>query len=144
MRDLPALPLDDPRQLHALLDALPDAFILADRGNVIRWWNPAAQRLFGFAREQAVGASLDLLVPERLRGAHNNGFARAIETGHLRTGTRVLRTRSQHLDGRKLYVDFTFSLWLDAAGAVIGVCALARDATEDQLRQAAAKEAAGR
>lgn len=133
--DSAPLPLADPQQLHGLLDALPDAFIVADAGNVIRWWNPAAQRLFGFAREEALGASLDLLVPERFRAAHNAGLARAVSTGEMRTGGRVLRTRSQHKDGRKLYVDFTFGLWKDAAGAVLGVCALARDATEQHLQK---------
>lgn len=128
------LPLADPQHLQRLLDALPDAFIVADRDNVIRWWSPAAQRLFGFGRDEVLGRSLDLLVPERFRAAHAAGFQRAIATGELRVGGRVLRTRSQHKDGRKLYVDFSFSLWKDAGGNVLGVCALARDATEQQAK----------
>lgn len=132
--------LDEPGMGTVVLDALPDALVLADTAGVIRFWNAAAQRLFGFAREQAVGRGLDLLVPERFRPAHDAGFARAVATGQLRTGTRVLRTRSNHLDGRRLYVDFTFALLKDPAGAVIGVCALVRDATEAQLQQQAASQ----
>ena len=136
MKDWSEALLSDPALLRAVLDSLPDALILADTGGVIRYWNAAAERLFGHAAAQALGQSLNLLIPERFRPAHDAGFARAIETGQLRTGTRVLRTRSNHRDGRKLYVDFTFALLKDAQGAVVGVHALARDATEAHLRQA--------
>ncbi len=87
---------------------------------------------------EAIGAGLDLLVPERFKAAHDNGLARAVATGSLRVSGRVLRTRSKHKDGRKLYVDFSFSLWQDDAGQVLGVCASAHDATAQQLRQQAA------
>jgi PAS domain S-box-containing protein len=84
-----------------------------------------------------VGQSLNLLIPERFRPAHDAGFGRAVETGTLRTGTRVLRTRSNHKDGRRLYVDFTFALLKAPDGRVVAVQALARDATEAHLQQQA-------
>jgi PAS domain S-box-containing protein len=130
--------LADAGLLRAALDSLPDALILADTDGVIRLWNAAAERLFGHTREQAVGRNLNLLIPERFRPAHDAGFARAIQTGQLRTGTRVLRTRADHQDGRKLYVDFTFGLVKAPDGRVVAVQALARDATEAHLRQSAA------
>jgi PAS domain S-box-containing protein len=130
--------MDDADRLRTLLACLPDALVVADTAGIIRLWNPPAERLFGFTAAQAIGASLDLLVPERFKATHDSGFARAVATGALRVGGRVLRTRSQHQDGRKLYVDFTFSLWKDDAGEVIGVCAIARDATAQQLQQQAA------
>jgi PAS domain S-box-containing protein len=132
--------LADAGLLRAALDSLPDALILADTEGVIRLWNAAAERLFGHAREDAVGRNLNLLIPERFRPAHDAGFARAIQTGQLRTGTRVLRTRADHQDGRKLYVDFTFGLVKAPDGRVVAVQALARDATEAHLRQAAANQ----
>jgi PAS domain S-box-containing protein len=134
--------MDDADRLRTLLASLPDALVIADTGGIIRAWNPAAERLFGFTAAEAVGASLDLLVPARFKAAHDNGFNRAVTTGALRVGGRVLRTRSNHKDGRKLYVDFCFSLWQDDAGQVLGVCATARDATELQLQQQAAAAAA--
>lgn len=129
--------LHDAGLLAALVEGLPDALVLADTGGTIRFWNAAAERLFGHARAEALGQSLNLLIPERFRPAHDAGFARAVATGELRTGTRVLRTRSNHKDGRRLYVDFTFALLKDAAGRVVGVYALARDATEAHLAQQA-------
>ena len=133
--------MDDADRLRTLLASLPDALVVADTSGVIRTWNAAAERLFGYSAAEAVGASLDLLVPGRFKPAHDSGFAKAVATGALRVGGRVLRTRSNHKDGRKLYVDFCFSLWKDDAGQVLGVCATARDATEQQLQQQAAAAA---
>jgi len=127
--------LSDAGMLRALLEGLQEALIVSDTDGVIRYWNPAAERIFGHAREEALGQSLNLLIPERFRPAHDAGFARAVASGRLRTGTRVLRTRSNHKDGRKLYVDFTFALLKNPAGEVVGVYALARDATEAHLQQ---------
>ena len=126
--------LSDPRLLQALLEGLPEAFVLADVRGVIQAWNPAAERLFGYTRAEAVGADLNLIVPERFRPAHDAGFARAVQTGELRVGGRILRTRAAPKDGRRLYVDFAFALLKDDTGQVIGVYATARDATEAQLK----------
>jgi PAS domain S-box-containing protein len=130
--------MNDADRLRTLVASLPDALIVADTAGVIRQWNPPAERLFGYGAAEAIGTSLDMLVPVRFKAAHDNGFARAVESRALRVAGRVMRTRSNHKDGRKLYVDFSFSLWQDDAGQVLGVCAIARDATEQQLQQQAA------
>jgi PAS domain S-box-containing protein len=130
--------LADAGMLRAALESLPDALILADTAGIIRFWNGAAERLFGHTRDEALGQDLNLLVPERFRPAHDEGFTRAVATGQLRTGTRVLRTRANPKDGRRLYVDFTFALLKDPAGRVVGVHALARDATQAHLQQQSA------
>lgn len=116
---------DDPDLLRGLLEGLPEALVVADTGGVIRGWNAAAARLFGHSREEAVGASLDLILPERFKPAHDAGFARAVATGELRVGGRVMRTRAVHKSGGKLYVDFSFALLKDAR---TGRCGL-RDRT---------------
>jgi PAS domain S-box-containing protein len=124
--------------LPGVVDALPEALVVADVEGRIRAWNPAAERLFGYAAAEVLGADLNLIVPERFRPAHDAGFARAVATGELRVGGRVMRTRAQPKDGRKLYVDFCFALLKDAAGQVAGVMATARDATEVQLKASSA------
>jgi PAS domain S-box-containing protein len=131
--------LQDAGVLAAVLEGLPDALVLADTAGTIRLWNAAAERLFGHPRAEAIGQSLNMLIPERFRPAHDAGFTRAVASGTLRTGTRVLRTRSNHKDGRRLYVDFTFALLKDAQGQGFGVYAQARDATEAHLQQQAAQ-----
>jgi len=124
----------EPELLPGVVHALPEALVVADVEGRIRLWNPAAERLFGYAAAEVLGTDLNLIVPERFRPAHDAGFARAVATGELRVGGRVMRTRAQPKDGRKLYVDFSFALVKDAAGRVTGVMATARDATELQLK----------
>lgn len=120
---------------------LSDALIYADRSGTIHAWNAAAQALFGFSAEEALGQSLDLIIPPHLREAHWRGFHRAIERGAA--GSRAARTtRGVHQDGRKLYVEMSFCIVTDGQGQVLGSAAVARDVTQRQMaaRQAAAGE----
>jgi PAS domain S-box-containing protein len=134
--------LEDPRLLLGILQGMPEALVLADVQGVIRFWNAGAERLFGYPASEAVGANLDLIVPERFRAAHDAGFERAVASGELRAATRVLRTRASHKRGSKLYVDFTFALLKDASGTVIGAYAIGRDATEAHLKAQGGQEPA--
>lgn len=120
-----------------VLAQMPEAAILADPAGIIRLWNQGAQTLFGFSEAEAVGASLDLIIPEKLKRAHDDGFARALATGTLKYAGRVMTTRATHKQGHKLYVDFSFGLLRDDAGAVLGVFAIGRDVTARQLQQRA-------
>jgi PAS domain S-box-containing protein len=120
----------------------PDAIIFADRGGVIRFWNDAAERLFGYTRAEAIGHGLDLIIPERLRRAHWDGFDKALATGVTKYSGKAMTTRSMRRNGDKIYVDLSFGLVRDASGAVIGATAIGRDCTERQLAHVAATAAA--
>ncbi|HEY2863547.1 MAG TPA: PAS domain S-box protein [Casimicrobiaceae bacterium] len=121
----------------AIVDQAPDAVIFADRDGSIRVWNRGAERIFGYSAAEALGASLDLIVPERFRRAHWEGFRRAIETGATKYADRVLTTRSARRDGSKLYVDLSFGLVRDDAGSILGALAIGRDTTARYLADAA-------
>ena len=114
----------------AIVEHSSDALIFADQQGVIRLWNPSAQALFGFPAHEAIGQSLDLIIPERLRAAHWKGFDQAVEAGRTKYGRRAMITRAIHKSGAKLYVDMSFAITRDAAGQVIGTVAIARDSTE--------------
>ncbi|MGH8851175.1 MAG: PAS domain-containing protein [Casimicrobiaceae bacterium] len=120
----------DPNLAQAIVTQAPDAIIFADRDGAIRIWNRGAERIFGFAAAEILGASLDVIIPERFRRAHWEGFRRAIETGQIRYADRVLTTRSARKDGSRLYVDLSFGLVRDEGGAVLGALAIGRDCTE--------------
>jgi len=133
--------MDNEQQPHLadlILAHTVDAVIYADAEGVIRLWNDAAQKVFGFGRDEAVGASLDLIIPERLRDAHWRGYRAAVSTGTTRLGGRATLTKGLHKSGRSLYVEMSFSVVKDTAGAVIGSVAIARDVTERQLKARAA------
>jgi PAS domain S-box-containing protein len=114
---------------RAIAEAASDAVIYAGRDGVIVLWNRGAELLFGYPAAEAVGQSLDLIIPERLRSGHWQGFHRSIETGQTRYTDRVMTTRSMHRDGRKLYVDLSFGLVRNASGDPIGAFAIGRDST---------------
>jgi len=128
--------MSDPSNLDArIVDDVADALIYADRSGTIRRWNRASTTLFGFTANDALGQSLDLIIPEHLRDAHWKGFDAALESGTMKLAGRPTLTRAQHKDGRKLYIEMTFALVKDEGGAVLGSVAMARDVTERVMRE---------
>ncbi len=104
---------------------MADELIFADREGVIRRWSAIAEAVFGYRADEAVGKSLDLIIPEHLRAAHWRGYRAAIAAGRTRLGGRPMRTRGTRKDGGKVYVEMSFNLVTDADGAVAGAVASA-------------------
>jgi PAS domain S-box-containing protein len=113
-----------------LVDQSPDALIFADREGVIRIWNERAQALFGYAADEAVGKSLDLIIPEHLRAAHWEGYRRAIAAGRTRLSGKPMRTRATRKDGGKVYVELAFGVVSDPSLGVLGAIATGRASGE--------------
>lgn len=124
-----------------IIDHAADALIYADRQGIIVRWNPAASSLFGFSADDALGANLDLIIPEHLRKAHWAGFSAAMESGRTRLDGRPTLTRGVHRDGRRLYVEMTFAVVKNPAGVAVGSVAMARDVTERIEKERAARKA---
>ena len=114
---------------HSIIQQAADALVFADVDGTIRMWNTAATALFGFSAEEAIGQSLNLIVPERLRAAHWAGFRRAMESGRTKLGGRATLTRAQHKSGRRLYIQMSFAVVRGPTGDVAGSVAMAREAT---------------
>ena len=127
---------------EAILEHTAEAVIYADREGLIQRWNLAASQIFGFGAAEAIGHSLDLMIPEPLRAAHWRGFHAAMNSGALRLNGRATLTRGLHQSGRKLYLEMSFALVRDAANQVLGSVAVARDVTERIEREKAARAAA--
>ncbi len=130
---------NEPELEQAIIEHVADAVIFADTAGVIRVWNPASSSVFGFTADDAIGQSLDLIVPEHLREAHWTGFHRAIETGVTRLDGHAIITRALHKSGKRLYVDMSFAVVRMSAGDIAGSVAVARDVTqrygEEKARQ---------
>ena len=114
---------------QALLSGRADAIIAADRAGIIRVWNPGAERLFGYARQEALEQSLNLIIPERLRQRHWDGYNQVIQTGHSRYADSdpVPAIRK---DGSTISVEFTITPIKDETGKLIGMAAVMRDVTK--------------
>jgi PAS domain S-box-containing protein len=114
----------------AMLATRSDAIVAADRDGRIQFWNPGAERIFGHTRDEAVGQSLDLIIPERLRARHWEGYAQVMATGQSRYGEGdLLSVPAVRKDGATISVEFTIVPLTDAAGAMTGMVAVMRDVT---------------
>ena len=122
-------PLDD-HVLAVLVTHLADAVIVADSTGTICFWNDAAERVFGWTAAEAIGASLDLIVPERQRSRHWDGYHRVMATGDTKYGADLLRVPSLHADGQRRSIAFTVTLLTDDDGTIAGIAAVVRDETE--------------
>lgn len=121
-------PLDD-STLAGLVHAMADAVVICDPHGTIVYWNEAAHRVFGWDAQAALGKSLDLIIPEKQRRAHWDGYERVMATGETRYGDDLLRVPSLHADGERRSIAFTVSLITDADGLVTGIAAVVRDET---------------
>jgi PAS domain S-box-containing protein len=129
---------DSPKLAEWILEQTTDALVYADRDGTIVRWNQAAFSLFGYSAAEALGQSLDLIIPERLRAVHWTGFDSAMASGSTRLAGRPALTRAAHKDGKKLFVEMTFAVVKDQAGTVVGSVAIARDVTERVQRERSA------
>lgn len=116
--------------LGQLVQDLADAVVIADPAGIIVFWNGAATNLFGWSDDEAVGRSLDLIIPERLRDRHWDGYRRVMETGHTEYGGRLLEVPALHRDGHTFSIAFTVTLLTHPGEQRPGaIAALIRDDT---------------
>ncbi len=113
-----------------LIAHAPDAIIYADRAGVIRLWNHRAEALFGYRAVEAVGQTLDLIVPEPYRVAHWAGFSGAVQRGHFAKDDVLLTSRALTKDGRVITVELSAAIIWSPAGQVAGIMAIGRDITD--------------
>jgi PAS domain S-box-containing protein len=134
-----ALPIDLPRQI---LDGSPDAILVCDRSGTIRFWNAAAERVFGFSATDALGVSMNLIIPERLRARHWRGWDATMTSGVTRYARgQLLAVPAQHKDGRQLSIEFSLQLIKGIGGGIEWVVAIVRDVTVRYLRERALSRA---
>ena len=103
--------------------------IVADRDGAIIYWNAAAERMFGHTAADALGASLDIMIPERLRERHWEGYRHTMATGVTKYGGQTLSVPAVRADGERISVEFTVALLFSADGAVTGIAAIMREVT---------------
>jgi PAS domain S-box-containing protein len=137
LMETPAVPL--PRDLAArILDGSPDAIVICDRTGTVQYWNAAAERIFGFRLTDALGRSMDVIIPERLRSRHWAGWEATMRTGVTRYGEgELLAVPALHKDGRQISIEFSIQLVKNAAGRIEWVAALIRDVTARYTREKA-------
>ncbi len=114
---------------HQLVAAVGDGIIAADANGAITLWNPGAERMFGYTEAEALGQSLDLITPERLRQRHWAGYQKSMETGTTKYGNDLLRVPAVHKDGRAMSIAFTVAMLFTPEQKVGAIVAVIRDET---------------
>jgi len=118
-----------PIDCHDLVASIGDAVIASDAKGAITLWNPAAERMFGYTEAEALGQSLDIIIPERLRGRHWEGYDKSMATGTSRYGHDLLRVPATHKDGSAMSIAFTVAMLFTADRKVSSIIAVIRDET---------------
>jgi PAS domain S-box-containing protein len=126
--------------LKQLVDDAPDAILISDREGVIRFWNSGAERMFGHTAAEAVGQSLDLVIPENLRSRHWEGYRRVMASGETKYKTGLLSSPGVRKDGSRISLDFSMVLLHDEAGNLQGCGSIMRDVTERWKKEKELKE----
>lgn len=115
--------------LAQLVTAIGDAIVVTDASGAITFWNRAAERVFGYTESEALGQSMDLIIPERLRKRHWDGYHQTMRTGITKYGSDLLKVPAAHKDGRALSIAFTVALLAGADGKPVAIAAVIRDET---------------
>lgn len=138
-----------PFDFDNFLQVAGDAIVAAAPDGTIVFWNAGAERIFGYPAGEALGQSLDLIIPERFRQRHWQGYQRVMGTGQTRYGADVLRVPAVHKEGRSLSIAFTVTLMSSPERQIDAIVAVVRDETsrwqeEQTLRKRIAELEANR
>jgi PAS domain S-box-containing protein len=117
-----------------------DAIMFADRSGLIRLWNSGAERMFGYKAAEVMGQSLDLIIPENLRGRHWEGYYRVMESGSSHYSVDLLSAPALRKDGSRISTEFSMVLVKGEDGKVLGVAAVIRDVSARWQREKELKE----
>jgi PAS domain S-box-containing protein len=123
-----------------ILEQAPDAILYADREGIIRLWNQGAERIFGFSAAEAIGQSLDLIIPERHRQRHWDGYHQTMATGVTKYGTTMLAVPALRQGGGQLTTEFSVVMIKDEQGTPQGVAAILRDISARRAEEKALRD----
>jgi len=128
---------DPDRLCREIVERTPLAVIFGDREGIIRLWNPGAEAMFGYTAAEAIGQSMDMIVPEKHRPKHWEGYDRVMQTGVTKYGREVLAVPALTKSGRRISIEFNIALLHDETGQVIGAAATINDVTARWEREKA-------
>ena len=118
-----------------IVEKAADAIIFADEKGIIRLWNAGAESIFGYSADEALGQSLDLIVPEKLRKRHWQGYGKVMATGKTKYGKETLAVPAITKDDNRISIEFTIVLVTNDSGEPLGTAAIIRDVTERFMKQ---------
>ncbi len=125
---------------NKIVEESNDAVMFSDKSGIIRLWNTGAERMFGYSAQEALGQSLDLIIPENLRQRHWDGYFRVMESGTSHYSIDLLSAPALKKGGTRISTEFSMALIKDATGKMLGVASIIRDVTARWQREKEMKE----
>ena len=125
---------------NKIVEESNDAVMFSDKSGIIRLWNNGAERMFGYSAQEALGQSLDLIIPENLRQRHWDGYFRVMESGTSHYSINLLSAPALQKGGTRISTEFSMALIKDATGKMLGVASIIRDVTARWQREKELKE----
>ncbi|AWT51152.1 PAS domain-containing protein [Mycolicibacterium smegmatis] len=122
---------------QAVVEASSEAIVVTDKAGDIVLWNDGAARMFGFTAADALGQSLDLIIPEKQRDRHWKGYHQTMATGVTKYGDSMLAVPATHKDGHRLSIEFSVALLRDDTGEIVGISAIMREVSERRAAERA-------
>ena len=123
--------VQDPNWVYGkLVDGARDAIVVSDTNGVLRLWNTGAEYIFGYTAEEALGQPLDLIIPDRFRDRHWDGYARVMDTAYTKYKAELLAVPALTKYGKRISIEFTITLLQDDSGVLHGIGAIIRDVTD--------------
>ncbi len=124
----------DPTITHSwlcdrIVEGAQAGIIFADEGGIIRLWNSGAEAMFGYTAAEAIGQTMEMIIPEKHRARHDEGYARVMQTGITKYGRDALAVPALRKDGTRISIEFTIVLVRSAEGGVVGAAAIVQDVT---------------
>ena len=132
-------PTDDWLYRHIVEDSQV-AVIYGDAAGIMRLWNKGAEEIFGWTAQEALGRSMDLVIPEKHRASHWEGYRRVMESGVSKYGSSVLAVPALTKDGRRVSIEFNVVLLKTPDGGVVGIAAILQDVTQRWERDKALRQ----
>ena len=112
-----------------IVEQSPIAIIYGDVQGRIQLWNVGAENMFGWSAGEVLGQSMDLIIPEKHRATHWEGYNRVMQTGVTKYGRDLLAVPALTKDGRRISIEFNIALLRAPDGAVLGAAATVQDVT---------------
>jgi PAS domain S-box-containing protein len=125
---------------EAVVTESAEAIVVTDPDGLIRLWNDGAARIFGYSAADALGQSLDLIIPDKLQARHWKGYRQTMATGTTRYGDTLLSVPANHQDGRRLSIEFSVALLRDDTGVIVGISAIMRETSERRRAEKALRD----
>jgi PAS domain S-box-containing protein len=123
-----------------IVESSPDGIVFADQDGIIQVWNTGAEAIFGYSAEEAVGETLDIIIPEKMRERHWEGYFQVMKTGVTKYGKDLLAVPGIRKDGSRVSLEFSVALIRDEDGVFLGVSAVMRDVTDRWQKERRMKE----